>query len=1221
MPKSETKNEPSFVVGIGASAGGLEAIEQLFDGLPDDLGIAYVVVQHLSPDFKSLMDELLARWTDMPIHQAESGQRMEADNIYLLPPKKEIAISDGRIILKDKDPGDGLTFPIDHFLRSLAQDAGEKAIGVILSGTGSDGSRGICDIHDVGGLVIVQSEGSAKFNGMPRSAADSGIADLILAPDQIKDALIRYRNIPQASNLTTSFAPPEVNESGLNRVFALIREVYGLDLNQYKANTIIRRTERRILLNKLSHIDQYAELVESDRGELHRLYSDLLIGVTRFFRDPQAFEALENVVAELIDNAQDGSEIRVWTAGCSLGHEAYSLAIVFDELISAQSKSLHVKIFATDIDNEALERAQNGVYSKEDMLDVSDGRIHKHFFAASDAYQVEPRIRQMIVFAPHNLLRDAPFTKIDLIVCRNMLIYMQPKAQKKILSLFHFGLRTRGVLFLGPSETTSEIAEEFETIDSHWKLFRKRRDVRLSPDFRADLSTRTDLRSTGLPHLQQPVLSDNDVIMMSTYDAVLAQVMPPSFLVSEDGELLHTFGDAAEYLKAESGRHTSQLSDRIVDALRPLLSAGIRKAQRDQQMVRFGGIDVSHVDEEAKLVDLCVIPIRESTQNVQSLLIQVSSKAEGTVPLPVEGISTEAFSQEQIVHLEAELNVMKQSLQATIQELETSNEELQATNEEMLASNEELQSTNEELHSVNEELYTVNAEHQNKITQLSEVTRDMDNLLYSTEVHTVFLDRDLQIRKFTPRVADTFSLIPQDIGRRIDSFTSSIQCENLTGKLQRVIRTSESHEEEVCDRSGTWFLMRLLPYRSAMTGNKPNDIEGALLTLVDISKLRATSIALEDSVRKRDQFLAMLSHELRNPLGTIVNATQYVSRFELPQPAAESLAIIRRQSSHMATLLDDLLDVTRVSQGKIHLQKRPFDLLRAVQGALESVRSRCEAREQVIEARLPEAPVWIDGSEPRLLQVVSNLLTNASKYSAPGEKIEISLTVGDDLAEIRVRDHGVGISEEHITNIFEMFVQSDRTLDRADGGLGIGLTLVRSLVDLHDGNIQVYSAGEGRGSEFIVTLPVCHPPSETDDPASPAQTEPTGAKRIVLVEDNIDATKMLAFLLEDAGYQVSIAHDGRRGLELIRSMRPDTAIIDIGLPEISGYDLVRQLRNEVELKDMFVIALTGYGQTSDREEALASGFDEHVVKPVDPDLLNQLVASGKAKRVVSGFHS
>ncbi|MEM7477056.1 MAG: chemotaxis protein CheB [Planctomycetota bacterium] len=1194
----ERQASPDFIVGIGASAGGLEAIEALFEGISDSLGMAYIIVQHLSPDFRSLMDELLARKTSMPILQAADGMALQPDHLYLMPPKKELAVSDSKLILKDRDASEGLTFPIDYFLRSLAQDAQERAIGIILSGTGSDGSRGICDIHDAGGLVIVQNEESARFNGMPRSAEDSGIADLVLPPERMKEALAKYRKIPRPAAIEGAATPPELNGGGLKKIYAIIREAFGLNLESYKSNTIVRRTERRIVLSKLDNIDDYANLVASDSQELSSLYSDLLIGVTRFFRDMEAFESLRSALQQVVGNAS-GNEIRIWIAGCSTGQEAYSIGILILETLADLNSKATLKVFATDIDPQSLEVAQLGTYRAEELRDVPENLRYKYFAAVGHEFRAIPELRQAIVFAQHNILRDAPFTRVDMVVCRNLLIYMQPKTQRKILTLFHFGLKAQGVLFLGPSENPVAVAAEFDAIDERWRIFKKRRDARLATTIQRDRPLIKQTNTANQLHVPQ-----SDGLLLSVYDAMLSKVMPPSFLVTQEGHLVHTFGDAGIYLRPEEGRATSQLSERILPELRAAVTAGLKRSTQNQQETLLREIRAD-LDGAPVSMTIGIRPFSDNLENRNYALIQIqcdewNTSKEEVVEAPAE------LAAEHLSALEAELKIVKQTLQATIQELETSNEELQATNEEMLASNEELQSTNEELHSVNEELYTVNAEYQNKIAELSEVTRDMDNLLLCTEVHTVFLDRELKVRKITPRIGEAFNIIPQDIGRRIDSFTNSIECDDLTEKLQQVIETGESLEEEVCDKAGVWFLMRLLPYRSV--AGKPADsmAEGALLTLVNISKLRETTLALQDSIAKRDQFLAMLSHELRNPLSTIVAANGVMAKHDLEQSAQESMAIIRRQSSHMATLLDDLLDVTRVSQGKIHLQRRPFNVKDAIAAALESVRPRCAAREQPIETILCDQTVWINGSEPRIMQVISNLLTNASKYSPPGETIELSLTAEAGMASVSVRDNGVGIRKDHVAGIFELFAQSDHTIDRADGGLGIGLTLVQSLVELHDGTVSVYSAGEGCGSKFTVSISTCEPQTNADHVPKPHML-PSQTTRVVLVEDNIDATKMLAFLLEDAGYHVSIANDGIRGLQMIKSLRPETAIIDIGLPGISGYEIAQKIRADADTREMFLIALTGYGQATDREEALASGFDEHIVKPVAPDLLDHFL--------------
>ncbi|MEM9186579.1 MAG: chemotaxis protein CheB [Planctomycetota bacterium] len=1205
----EENEPPDFVVGIGASAGGLEAIERLFDSMPVDTGMAFVVVQHLSPDYKSLMNEVLARWTAMPILQVADGMRVERNSIYLIPPKKEMIISDSRLLLTDKDPDAPLSLPIDRFFRSLGQDVGRRAVAVVLSGTGSDGSRGVADVHEAGGLVIVQSAGTAKFDGMPRMAEHTGVADLVVAPEEMPDALQRYARDPRISLGPSDLDNESLDETGLKRVFTLIRDGYGLDFSHYKLNTVVRRTERRLLLSGSQNIDDYVERLRGDPEELNQLYRDLLIGVTRFFRDIQAFDALQTkVIADLVDGALDDSELRVWVAGCATGEEAYSLAILLDEAVAASGKRLRVKIFATDVHVGSLEFAGHGVYPEVALGDISTERMARYFKRTSGGFHVSADLRQMIVFAPHNLVKDAPFTKLDLISCRNMLIYLQPQAQQKVLSLFHFGLKTGGSLLLGPSESVGEIGDEFDIVESHWRIFRKRRDVRLPTRMRLSRNEEAESESkAGAPVAPPRRPSAPELLTMSTYDALLEAFLPPSLLVSDNGQLLHTFGDAGKYLQPERGRHSADVRDRLIDGIRTAVTTAISKVLKSGEAVSYSRVSSAGVgDKPAAEHDISASLIRDPRSLTRSVLVQIQAVVPDAKPLaPPE--TPAGLSSDHLTTLESELRYTKENLQSTIEQLETSNEELQATNEELVASNEELQSTNEELHSVNEELYTVNAEHQNKIIQLSELTRDMDNLLESTEVDTVFLDAELRIRKFTPGVAQRFNFLPQDIGRRFDSFTHSIQTEGITEKVRAVVTTGRPHEEEVRDHAGNCFLMRILPYQDTSAKPPGDAANGALVTLIDITKLTNASDALAASLRQRDNFLAMLSHELRNPLATILNATHLLAPPASGTTADGPAEIIKRQSRQMATLLDDLLDVTRVSQGKIHLQRRPFNLLPVIERAAESVALMVRSRGQSIVQEFNGEPVWVFGSEPRIQQVATNLLTNASKYSGDGEEIYLSVEANGGSVEVHVRDCGVGIAPEQIDRVFELFVQADRTLDRADGGLGVGLTLVKSLVELHGGEVTVHSDGEGRGSDFCVRLPTCDEPAPAA-PESDAPSPPAAIRRLTLVEDNLDASKMLAFLLEDAGYEVTIAHDGNQGLELIRSTRPDAAIIDVGLPGMNGYELAQALRSDPEHSELFLVAVTGYGQEKDRREAAEAGFDEHLVKPVDPAVLNRLLS-------------
>ncbi|HEY8502931.1 MAG TPA: chemotaxis protein CheB, partial [Gemmataceae bacterium] len=562
-----------YVVGVGASAGGLEALEQLFSHMPEGAGAAFVVVQHLSPDFESHLDQLLRRQTRIPVRRAEDGMRVEPNAIYLIPPKKEMIIAGGKLLLTDKDPQRGLTLPIDHFFRSLAQDARRHAIGIILSGTGSDGSRGVRDVREAGGLVICQDPATAKFDGMPRSALETGAVDLVLPPAAVPGALVKY--IEKSMSVEMIKEEEElaaVSDHGMGVIFQLLRSSYGIDFTSYKPNTVARRVRRRLALGHSQDLEEYAERLRHDPAELNALYRDLLIGVTRFFRDREAYARLEaEAVPELLRRGAAEGGLRVWVAGCATGEEAYSLGILLHEQAQRAGLDFPVKIFATDVHRASLETASVGAYPEEALTEPTPERRARYFRKKADGYHVAKEVRQMIVFAPHNVLTDAPFTRLDLISCRNLLIYLRPMAQKKVLSLFHFGLRTGGYLFLGPSETPGDLADEFDPVDAHWKLYRKRRDVRLSMDLRLPAPAGAALPGRRPAGGGEP-RADTDGSLLATYDLLLNRFMPTAILVDETFRLVHTFGGAERFLRLRGGRPSTNVLDMVDEDLRTALS-------------------------------------------------------------------------------------------------------------------------------------------------------------------------------------------------------------------------------------------------------------------------------------------------------------------------------------------------------------------------------------------------------------------------------------------------------------------------------------------------------------------------------------------------------------------------------------------------------------------------------------------------------------------------
>jgi two-component system, chemotaxis family, CheB/CheR fusion protein len=1328
-------HSPEYVVGIGASAGGLEALERFFDNVPKNTGMAFVVVQHLSPDFKSLMDELLARHTELPIRLVEDGLEIEPDHVYLIPPKKEMIISGGRLLLSERDHQQELSLPIDVFFRSLAQDCGPRAIAIVLSGGGSDGSRGIRDVHDAGGLVIVQNVESAQFDGMPKTARDAGVAHFVLAPHEMPRVLLEHSMKPAAppsGDATGTALSPRA--TALNAVYRMLEQEFGIDFNHYKPTTVTRRIERRVQLALDGDINEYVDRLRRERSELDRLYRDLLIGVTRFFRNEEAFAALEHrVLPELFRRGTPEVPLRVWITGCATGEEAYSLAILLHEA-STRHEDRPVKIFASDVHRGSLEFAARGIYEAEAIENVSQERLERYFIQRGQSYQVVPEIRQMIVFAPHNVIRDAPFTRIDLISCRNLLIYLQPAAQQKALSLFHFGLNRGGIMFLGPSESLGLLGHDFETVDKHWRIYRKYSDVRIPIEPRLQVPK---VEAKLVPPALHSTSGRNSLAhLLGTYDTLLERFMPPSLLVSDRGELLQAFGGASRFLRHRDGRQSNEVLDAVDAELKTVLAGNLKRAQSETSALIFRNVRITAEGEtHAYRVTLARVQSRGGTSPSVLVSFETMAPAPSASNASATEVDASDVPQAQIAALQGELNSTRESLQTAIEELETSNEEMQTTNEELHASNEELQSTNEELQSVNEELYSVNAEYQRKIMELTELTNDMENLLSSTDIGTIFLNRELKVRKVTPQIAQAFNLLPQDVGRPIEAFTQNIDHPELIEDLKRVLASGERVERELSDADGRCFFLRVLPYRAKGT------IDGVVLTLIDVSSLKAAEDALfherhlfnsllstvpdaiyfkdargrfiranrpvakqfglsdpralvgktpfelaehgmafamheedekvllsgeaqhyrlekrvdanerggdehwavatrhplldrsqepvgvitmlrdvtkqkraeeriQEAVRRRDQFLAMLSHELRNPLGAVVTATTLMKASPLRDPElSKYIQIIDRQSQQMARLLDDLLEASRVTQNKIELRKRVLDLTPVVKEAADAVRSTMEARGLSFTVEVDSAPLCVNGDPARLQQLQMNLLNNAAKYTPRGGHVSLTAKGDGDAAVIRVRDDGTGIPREMLDSVFDLFVQSRRTLDRADGGLGVGLTLVRSLVTMHGGSVTAHSDGEGKGSEFVVRLPVVARPRD-EAPNSRSRPKVSKGARVVVVEDNADSREMLCQLLALVGCESHAADTGLRGLELMDEVRPDLAIIDVGLPGMDGLELAQQVRANPKHEHVYLVALTGYGQASDRARALRAGFDEHVVKPIGPDTLVRLLSSG-----------
>lgn len=1228
------------VVGVGASAGGLEALQQLLGQMPPDPGAAIVVVSHLDPHHPSMLPELLGRATSLPVEQAADGVRVQPDRVYVIAPNMALTIKHGVLSAASLvPPGHAM---IDLFFSSLAEDLGPAAVCIVLSGTGSDGTRGVQAIKEHGGMTMAQSADSAAYDSMPRSAIALGMVDFELPPEAMPARIVDY--LARVRRALPAGAPPvggeeelelPVEEDKLLRVCALLQRRTGHDFSGYKRTTLVRRTQRRMTVLGVGSLAEYLELIDHTPGELDRLFRDLLIGVTHFFRDPEAFEVMGREIIPLIVAARRSDDpVRVWVPGCSTGEEAYSLAILFRE--TAQVDGIPVKIFATDIDERALEAARTGRYPSSIAEHVSPERLDRFFLQQGELFQIRKEIREMCVFSAHNLITDPPFSRLDLISCRNLLIYLENEPQRRIFPLFHYALRPSGYLLLGPSENVTAAPMLFSTVDAKRRIF-QRKDVLVPVAFPVGGEYRSDLRQ--IKPSPEGDLSAKDAGLTRVLERVLLSAYaPPAVVVNAEGDILFVSGRTRKFLELAPGMAGVNVLDMVRKDLRPHLHAVLHEAKGGREERTYRGLSLEQ-DGGAQQLDVSVRPLHELRpgadlyaivfREVGPALTREQAEAEGFAPRE-DGALAEA--------LERELRTTKEQLQTTVEELEVSNEEMKSTNEELLSTNEELQSANEELQTskeelqaINEELQTVNAELTRKVDDLDKANNDLHNLFASTRIPTVFLDRNLKIKKFSPDATELFRLIESDVGRPVTDIAPAFADPDLLGDIREVLRTTSPSERQVrrLDRD-VWYLRRIQPYQSLEEA-----VEGVVISFVDISALksaqdRVISIAAEQrqtlkegeeaqrSDRRKTEFLAMLAHELRNPLSPIVNAVHLLKRTPSRDPTSDrALSMIDRQVQHMVRLIDDLLDLSRISSGKILLRKQRVDLAALARSVVEDHRAGMEAGGISVELSLPPEPRWVDADATRLAQCLGNLLHNAIKFTDPGGRIAVEvLDDAGGAALLRVRDSGVGMGPEILARAFEPFAQAEHHVERGRGGLGLGLGLVKALVEMHGGTVTARSEGAGRGSELTIRLPLLAASAPAPAPVPPVdatedgEASPGTQRRVLVIEDNQDAAESVRDLLEIWGHEAVIARTGVDGVDVALAMQPDLVLCDISLEgSMSGYDVAEALRRNPATASMYLIAVTGYGMEEDQRRALQAGFDRHVTKPVRPEALAALVES------------
>lgn len=1197
-----------LTVAIGASAGGLEACRKLLGALPVGRDMAFILVQHLDPTHDSMMVELLAGHTAMAVMQAAEGMRIEPDHLYLIPPGQSLSAGGGALHLSPPKARHGTRLPFDFLLRSLAQEYGPRAVCIVLSGTGADGSQGLLAVKQKSGLVIAQSPDEAGYDDMPRNAIRTGAVDLVLPVADMAAALDQYTRHLEQNPATEATAPPPPVGDHLVEIIDLLRAGTVHDFSSYKHGTLQRRIERRMTMASIETSDmaRYIALLKSGDGtELELLAKDLLINVTSFFRDPKVFETLaQTIVPQLVGKQAPNEALRLWSAGCSSGEEAYSLAMLFCEEIEATRRDVKLKLFASDVDADAIATAREGLYPDSIAAEVSPQRLGRFFTKDSHGYRVTPELRAMVVFTVQDVLTDPPFSRLDLVSCRNLLIYLRPEAQAKALAVFHFALRPGGILVLGSSETVGNAEDRFEVVSKPERIFQhvgKRRLGEFGFLVGADDGVRTSSGPGGgaTPTPQTPWADLCRRMVMDTY-------APAAVLINRHNECLYSLGPVDRYLRLAPGHPSHDILAMARSDLRMKLRAAIRRAAEENTRIIATGGRIGK-DDGSLGFDLHLHPVTSEGEKLL-LVCFVDLPQDQTTHAPSAKPAETSRNDPEVAALERELVTTRTELQGAIHSLENLSEEQKAVNEEALSVNEEYQSTNEELltskeelQSLNEELTALNSQLQETLERQRTTANDLENILRSTDVATLFLDTGLNIRFFTPATAALFRVIPSDIGRPLADLRSLAADAELLNDARAVLRHPTPIEREVRAENGAWFIRRVLPYQTPDAG-----IEGVVITFTDTTERRHIADALEAAERKaqsanvaKSRFLAAASHDLRQPLQTLTLLQALLARAVEGEKAHKLVSRLDETLGAMAGMLNTLLDINHIDAGTVCPDIEHFPINQVLERLGEEFSYQAQA--QNLDLRVVPCGLSID-SDPRLLeQMLRNLLSNALKYTRSGT-ILLGCRRRRDLLRLEVWDTGIGIPASELEAVFNEYHQLDNSARERSRGLGLGLSIVQRLGALLGHRVEVRSR-LGLGSMFAIEIAM---PSNTLPPPSPHPTDgstlPDGALRtgrILVVEDDPELRQLLGDLLTEDGHRTMCAADGPAALELLTAgtQPPDLILSDYNLPGgMDGLEFTTQARARLR-RPIPALILTGDISTAAARD-IALGDCAQLNKPV-----------------------
>jgi two-component system, chemotaxis family, CheB/CheR fusion protein len=1374
-PSQQSIVAPFPVVGIAASAGGLEAFTQLLSHLPIDTGMAFVLIQHLAPDRESLLTEILARATQMLVSEVQNGITVQPNQVYVIPPNTKMILEKGVLQLLPREKVLGKYMPGDTFFTSLAQDLGHQAIAVVLSGADGDGSLGLQAIKVAGGVTFAQCEESAKFDSMPNAAIATGNVDFVLPPAQIAEELANLSRNPLLAcrlPLLPTVESPTTGDA-LTGILKLLRSSTGVDFRSYKSKTIQRRIQRRMLLCKLENLTDYADYLLSHPAEVKALYEEILIHVTSFFRDPEAFQLLKTrVFHNITQNKSAEFPIRIWVAGCSTGEEVYSIAICLLEFLADRVTQPPIQIFATDISEQAIDKARIGIYAENQMAAVSPERRRRFFYSMEGGgYHISKAVRELCVFARQDLGSDPPFSNVDLISCRNVLIYLGESLQKRIMPIFHYSLNNTGFLLLGTSESTGKSADLFRLVEKKYRIYAKQPTATPATFSFTPSQYPTPKINNSVSAVLASQESQQPFDLQKKVDQLIAdRYTPVGVVVNDKMQVLQLRGDIDRYLRLVAGVANFNLFNLVRSGLLADLRAAIYQAQRSDLPVTKSGLRLEDghqaIGEKPSYINLQVIPFNVPHAEERRFLVLFEA-----APVPMnsshpDDLAISGDLELQNVQLRQELAAAIQErlatqeyLQAVIQEHEHSNQDLKVANEEILSSNEELQSTNEELETAkeeiqatNEELSTTNEELRWRNLELAQVNNDLTNFLASINIPILMLTNNLRIRRFTPMAQQLFNFIPTDVGRPLSDIRTNLQIPGLEKLIIEVLESLSVKELEVQTEEGYWYTLRIRPYRTT-----ENQIDGVVLVLMDINILKRSAaiieaarnyaeaivetvempllvletdfrvntanrsfcetfrvssqeterslifdlgngqwnipglrgqledvfandtivqnleiehqfeqigqktmllnalkiIGVEDTPRvllsiqdisehtqfeaeraqlltqeqsarqqaetanrAKDEFLSNLSHELRNPLTAIIGWVQLLQTRQQKQGMIDrGLSIIYRSAKAQSQLIEDMLDLSRIASGKLQLKPIRLDLAAVIRVAVDAVQLSADAKSIQLVCELTTTMVL--GDVDRLQQVLWNLLANAIKFTPTGGQVHITLAPMLDNAEIRIRDTGQGIWADLLPYVFDRFRQGDSSTTKTSQGLGLGLSIVQHIVELHGGIVRAESPGEGQGTTMILQIPLAvRLPSDSESilvqplPVEQPMIASLTGLHILVVDDEVDILDLIKHILEDAGAEVTIFTAAREAIDslLKEPSKYNALLADIGMPDEDGFALIHQVRAMKTANKIPAMAITAYVGDREKQLAIDAGFQMHLAKPLDANQLVQAVA-------------